>query len=99
MIVGITQQTDVLWPVLTGREHMQLYSALKGLSDRECLNDVDITIRNVGLDEPDKRVKELSGGNKRKVSIGCAMVGRPSIIFLDGENFISAVFLLHGSKI
>ncbi|TPX34701.1 hypothetical protein SmJEL517_g02743 [Synchytrium microbalum] len=82
-IIGVTQQQDILWKNLTGREHFMLYSRLKGLSTQEARLDVETTIQNVGLSEPDKRSKQLSGGNKRKISVGCALVGRPEILFLD----------------
>jgi ABC-type multidrug transport system ATPase subunit len=45
---------------------------------------VERAIQVCGLEEQrGKPVKTLSGGNKRKLSLGCALVGDSSIIFLD----------------
>ena len=46
--------------------------------------DVDETIRLVGLEEKrDALAKTLSGGQKRRLDLGVALVGDPDLIFLD----------------
>ena len=84
--LGICPQFDVLWPVLTCREHLKLYAALsqnqvvmsnldKAIED--ALKEVDL------LNKIDEQSRNLSGGMKRKLSLACAFIGDPSIVFLD----------------
>lgn len=85
-------QTDVLVPTLTARETLQ-YSADLRLPPPSTALDrtrvVDEVIRELGLKEAaDTRVgstihRGLSGGEKRRVSIGVQMLANPSVLFLD----------------
>lgn len=85
-------QTDVLLPTLTARETLQ-YSADLRLpapsTAAERARLVDEVIAELGLREAaDTRVgnhvhRGLSGGEKRRVSIGVQMLANPSVLFLD----------------
>jgi ABC-2 type transport system ATP-binding protein len=77
--IGVVLQHSSLSPVLTVREiHMQF----AGYYARS--RDVDEVITLVGLDEKrDARVKTLSGGQKRRLDLGVALVGDPDLVFLD----------------
>lgn len=50
----------------------QVSSAVSGI-----LNDIDL------MEKRDTLSKQLSGGQKRKLSVGIALIGDPKIIFLD----------------
>lgn len=85
-------QTDILVPTLTARETLQ-YSADLRLPPPSTARDrtrvVDEVIRELGLREAaNTRVgttnhRGLSGGEKRRVSIGVQMLANPSVLFLD----------------
>jgi ABC-2 type transport system ATP-binding protein len=77
--IGVVLQQSQLWPNLTVRETLRMFA---GYYDRP--RDVDEVIDLVGLAEKrTARVKTLSGGQKRRVDLGLALVGDPELVFLD----------------
>ncbi len=82
--IGVCPQHDVLFPTLTVREHLELYSAMKGTPAAEVEPYVKAAIANVGLTEKEHiQSQELSGGQKRKLSVAIAFAGKSKIVFLD----------------
>jgi ABC-type multidrug transport system ATPase subunit len=84
-VIGVCPQHDVVWDDLTTREHLMLYARLKGVPQAEEAAITQQVAEQVGLDGDaiGQPAKELSGGMKRRLSIGVAMVGAPRIIYLD----------------
>lgn len=74
--LGVCPQHDVLFPDLTVEEHLVMFAAFKGMKGKELKADVDKMIVSVGLTEKrHARSKTLSGGQKRKLSVGIAFIG------------------------
>jgi len=77
--IGVVLQQSQLWPNLTVRETHAMFAGYYRRS-----REVDEVIALVGL-EPKRnaRVKSLSGGQKRRLDLGIALVGDPDLVFLD----------------
>ena len=72
-------QQSQLWPNLTV---LEMHALFAGYYERA--RDVDEVIELVGLtDKRDARGKSLSGGQKRRLDLGIALVGDPDLVFLD----------------
>ncbi|XP_061362601.1 ABC transporter A family member 1 isoform X1 [Gastrolobium bilobum] len=83
-ILGVCPQHDILFPELTVREHLELFAILKG-AEEDSLDDVVTDMADeVGLaDKINSVVRALSGGMKRKLSLGIALIGNSKVIVLD----------------
>ena len=82
--LGYCPQENALLDLLTTREHLELFAALKGVPERKVERVVLETLEDMGLvDYEHVQSTKLSGGNKRKLQVGLALIGHPPIVFLD----------------
>ena len=83
-LMGITPQEAGVFDRLTVREHLEYFARFKGLSKREAVAATREVIAELSLvSETNRRVGALSGGQRRRILIGLAMLGRPPLLVLD----------------
>ncbi len=79
--IGYMTQADGIYPELSVWENIRFFASLYGSVDGDRLLEV---LRLVELDERrNGLVYELSGGMRRRLSLACALVHQPSVVFLD----------------
>lgn len=82
--IGYCPQFDALINNLTGREMLILFANLRGVQERNINHLAAKIIEMCDLTKhADKITETYSGGTKRKLSLGLALIGLPSIILLD----------------
>ena len=83
--LGYLPQELGLYPNLTGREFLDYISILKGISDKqERARQVQEILDLVRLTEQaNRRLKTYSGGMKRRIGIGQALLGYPKLLIVD----------------
>jgi ATP-binding cassette subfamily A (ABC1) protein 3 len=83
-MIGVCPQHDILFDDLTVEEHSELFYDFKTYDRKDATEEINKILKDIGLeDKRTTRASNLSGGQKRKLSIGLAIVGKSSIIFLD----------------
>lgn len=79
--LGVCPQFDAI-DSMTCKEHLRFYARARGVPDVE--TQVTKVIHAVGIAQfQDRKAAKLSGGNKRKLSLGIALIGNPSVLLLD----------------
>uniref|UniRef100_A0A5F8GL81 ABC transporter domain-containing protein n=1 Tax=Monodelphis domestica TaxID=13616 RepID=A0A5F8GL81_MONDO len=82
--ISYCPQFDALLDYMTSKEMLTLYARLRGIPEPSINEHVIEMLQSLLLEDySDKITKTYSGGTKRKLSTGIALVGNPSIIFLD----------------
>ncbi|KAH9121305.1 hypothetical protein AeMF1_006910, partial [Aphanomyces euteiches] len=83
-LIGYCPQFDALIDLLTVREHLELFAAIKGVPSIQVDAVVQEKLAQLQLEDfEDKLAQSLSGGTKRKLSVAMALIGAPPILFLD----------------
>ncbi|XP_071448970.1 cholesterol transporter ABCA5-like [Hetaerina americana] len=83
-MTGVCPQHDHLFDFLTPREHLEFFAAVRGIPAASVEQEVVKTLQDIDLlDKANTFAKYLSGGQKRKLSVGIAVIGDPKIIILD----------------
>jgi ABC-2 type transport system ATP-binding protein len=79
--IGYMTQSDGIYPELTAAENLRFFAAMYGIRGRgaaeAALSVVDLSDRGGTL------ASQLSGGMRRRLSLACALVHRPPVLFLD----------------
>jgi ABC-2 type transport system ATP-binding protein len=82
--IGIVPQELALYGELTGRENLRFFGELYGLERAPLRRRVEEVLKAIGLeDRADHRVDSFSGGMKRRLNLGAALVHEPRLLLLD----------------
>jgi ABC-2 type transport system ATP-binding protein len=82
--VGLAPQETGVYPTLSCRDNLRLFTGLAGLGRREARAAIDELAASLGLTELlDRQAKELSGGERRRLHTAIALVGHPALVLLD----------------
>ena len=79
-LIGVQLQASSFFELLTAREQLRTFASLYGISAQRA----DAMLAVVGLeDQAGTRTEKLSGGQAQRLSIACALVHDPEMLFLD----------------
>jgi ABC-2 type transport system ATP-binding protein len=82
--IGIGTQDLAVYGELTARENLRFFGKLYDLRARELSRRIDAVLELTGLsDRADHRASTFSGGMKRRLNLGVAIIHRPRLLLLD----------------
>jgi ABC-2 type transport system ATP-binding protein len=82
--IGYMSQRFSLYEDLTVTENIRFFGGVYGLTREELAVRLRETVQMAGLEGNESRLaRELSGGWKQRLALGCALLHRPDIVFLD----------------
>ena len=82
--LGVVPQDIALYPDLSARENLDFWGKMYGLRGPLLKQRVDEVLDMIGLRDRHKdRVGKFSGGMKRRVNIGAALLHRPQVVIMD----------------
>ena len=83
-VLGVVPQDLALYEDLTARENLSFWGKMYGLRGSTLKSRVDEVLNVIGLrDRANERVGKYSGGMKRRVNIGVALLHKPKVIYMD----------------
>lgn len=83
-VIGYLPQEFGFYPEFTVQQYLEYVAALKGLTDRQTRRKIDELLTRLSLEDVrKKRIVRLSGGMKRRVGIGQALLNDPEFLILD----------------
>ena len=82
--LGIAPQDLAIYPELSARENLAFFGKLYGLRGAELTRRCDEVLEQIGLSEQaDRHAGDFSGGMKRRLNFGVALIHRPQLLILD----------------
>ena len=83
-VLGVVPQDIALYEDLTARENLTFWGKMYNLRGSKLKSRVDEVLDVIGLrDRANERVGKYSGGMKRRVNIGVALLHKPKVIYMD----------------
>lgn len=82
--LGVVPQDIALYPDLSARENLVFWGKMYGLRGAALKSRVDEVLEIIGLADRQKdHISKFSGGMKRRVNIGAALLHKPAVIIMD----------------
>jgi ABC-2 type transport system ATP-binding protein len=83
-IMGVVPQELAIYEELSGRENLEFWGRMAGLAARDAKTRAAELLEALVLTErAQDAVKTYSGGMKRRVNLGCALLHKPKLLLLD----------------
>ena len=83
-VMGVCPQHDVLFDLLTPEEHLEIFYEFKGADKANKRKEIEQLLADIGVaDKKNNYAYQLSGGNKRKLSVAIALCGNSKFVLLD----------------
>ena len=83
-IMGVVPQELAIYEELTGRENLEFWGRMAGLSSSDAKSRAAELLEALTLtDRAKDAVKTYSGGMKRRINLGCALLHKPKLLLLD----------------
>lgn len=83
-VLGVVPQDIALYPTLTGYENLKFWGSAYGLKGNELKQRIETVSEIIGIKERLKdKVEKYSGGMKRRINIGAALLHEPELLIMD----------------
>lgn len=83
-VMGVVPQDIALYEEISGKENLEFWGRLAGLSTSDAKSRSRELLEALSLaDRGNDAVKKYSGGMKRRINLGCALMHRPKLLLLD----------------
>ncbi len=82
--IGVVPQEIALYEDLTARENLNFWGKMYGLKGAQLFQRVDAILEMIELSDRQKdKVEKYSGGMKRRLNIGVALLHKPQVVIMD----------------
>ncbi|OCT61980.1 cholesterol transporter ABCA5 [Xenopus laevis] len=83
-MIGICQQTDIFFDVLTVEENLHIFASLRGIDEKTKEQEINKILFDLDMQAlKHNHARTLSIGQKRKLSVAIAVLGNPKVLLLD----------------
>lgn len=83
-VMGVVPQDLALYEELTGRENLIFWGQIAGLGKAEAKKKASGLLDALSMsDRANDTIKHYSGGMKRRINLGCALMHQPKLLLLD----------------
>jgi ABC-2 type transport system ATP-binding protein len=82
--IGVVPQDIALYPTMSARENLLFWGKMYGLTGKQAKQRAEEVLNIVGLtDRAKEKVESFSGGMKRRINIGAALMHQPELLIMD----------------